>query len=75
MTKGNFSLGIEFITVPLWKCLLYIFGDVATGLFLKGNCGSRMDLETVAQNYEGATTLVHWQKAHSLGKMLFQGAL
>lgn len=51
--------------------MLDVFGDVAIGLqFLKGNCGSRMGLETVAQNSVGAAALLGWQeqRGHSLGK-------
>ena len=73
--KSNFFFGnwiyyraiVEMHGRCVWWC--------GNGLFLKGNRGSRMGLETGAQKYQGATALVGWQKARSLGKMLFQGAL
>lgn len=33
--KSNFFFRNEFITAPWWKCMVDIFGDVATDCFLK----------------------------------------
>lgn len=64
MTWGPiFLYRVAFITAASGKRVLDVFGDVAIGLqLLKGNCGSRMGLGTVAQSYVGAAALVGWQE-------------